>query len=106
MGLLKSGCQSVSKLRWRESEGVRVCQEVYKSGVHIWLAPSKMIKPLAKVSDRFPKNIGKFFDMRLFEPRAPVNERGDCQLSFGYTLAGNGSISKKLWGFEVEIASI
>ena len=68
--------------------------------------PSKMIQPLAKVSDRFPKNIGKFFDMRLFEPRAPVNERGDCQLSFDYTLAENGSISKKLWGFEVEIARI
>ena len=68
--------------------------------------PSKMIQPLAKFSDRFPKNMGKFFDMRLFEPRAPVNERGDCQLSFDYTLAENGSISKKLWGFEVEMARI
>ena len=68
--------------------------------------PSKMIQPLAKFSDRFPKNIRKFFNTRLFEPRPPANERGDCQLSFGYILAGNGSILKELWVFEVEMARI
>ena len=94
------------KLRWRESESVRVCQQVCRSGVHIWLAPSKMIQPLAKLSDRFPKNIGKFFDTCLFEPRTSPNERGGCQLSFGYTLAKKGSRLKKLWVFEVEMARI
>ena len=83
-----------------------MCQEVCRSGVHIWLAPSKMIQPLAKLSDRFPQNIGKFFDTRLFEPRTSPHERGDCQLSFGYTLAENGSISKELRVFEVEMAGI
>ena len=84
-------------------ECVRKCiRAVCTYGGH----PSKMIQPLAKFSDRFPKNIGKFFDTRLFEPRAPPNERGDCQLSFGYTLAENGSISKKLWVFEVETGRI
>ena len=85
------------------SNCVRKCiRAVCTCGGH----PSKMIQPLAKFSDRFPKNIGKFFDTRLFERRAPQNERGDLELSFGYTLAKNGSISKKLRVFEVEMARI
>ena len=61
---------------------------------------------LAKISDRFSPNSRKFFNMRLFETSTPLNERGDRELSFGYTLAKNGSILKKLWVFEVETVRI
>ena len=56
---------------------------------------------LAKISDRFSSNSRKFFNMRLFEASTPLNERGDRELSFGYTLAKTGSTLKKLWVFEV-----
>ena len=98
MGLWRSDSENL-----KVSECVRKCiRAVCTYGRH----PSKMIPPLAKLSDRFPENIDKFFDTRLLEPRTPPNERGDCQLQFGYTLIKNGSTSKKLWVFKVQIAII
>ena len=76
-----------------------MCQEVYKTGIHV---DGRMtLYALAKISDRFLSNFRKFFNMRLFEASTPLNERGDRELSFGYTLAKNGSTLKKLWVFEV-----
>ena len=81
-----------------------MCQEVYKTGIHI---DGRMtLYALAKISDRFSSNSRKFFNMRLFETSTPLNERGDRELSFGYTLAKNGSTLKKLWVFEVEMVRI
>ena len=76
-----------------------MCQEVYKTDTHI---DGRMtLYALAKISDRFLSNFRKFFNMRLFEASTPPNARGDRELSFGYILAKNGSILKKLWFFEV-----
>ena len=61
---------------------------------------------LAKISDRPSSNCRKFFNVRRFEASTPLNERGDRELSFGYTLAKNGSISEKVWVFEVEMVRI
>ena len=74
-----------------------MCQEVYRIDIHIDGRMS--LYALAKISDRFSSNFRKFVNMRLFEAITPLNERGDRELSFGYTLAKNGSISEKVRGF-------
>ena len=72
-----------------------MCQEVYR--IDIYIDGRMSLYALAKISDRLSSNFRKFFNMRLFETSTPLNERGDRELSFGYTLAKNGSILKKLW---------
>ena len=52
-----------------------MCQEVYKTGIHI---DGRMtLYALAKISDQLSSNFRKFFNMRLFEASIPPNERGD-----------------------------
>ncbi len=50
-----------------------MCQEVYKTGIHIDGRMS--LYALAKISDRLSSNFSKFSNMRLFEADIAPDER-------------------------------